>query len=220
MKEMSVRSAAKQLGLSEQRVRALLKAGRIKGRKIGSSWIVEDGPYLADSRPHGRPLAGSNAWALLALLSKQDPSWVDPSVRSRLRRWIGQRDIVQLIRESAPRSSLHQWRVLPADILMIQDLYPIVRSGLSASGSQLDIVPIPGALDSYVDQASLDAIEGRFRPEVDSARPNIVLRVPVQDWILSFHDAPAPVAAADLLLHEDPRVARAAAQLLESFTDG
>jgi hypothetical protein len=103
---------------------------------------------------------------------------------------------------------------------MIQDLYPIVRSGLSASGSQLDIVPIPGALDSYVDQASLDAIEGRFRPEVDSARPNIVLRVPVQDWILSFHDAPAPVAAADLLLHEDPRVARAAAQLLESFTDG
>jgi hypothetical protein len=47
-----------------------------------------------------------------------------------------------------------------------------------------------------------------------------VLRVPVQDWILSFQDAPAPVAAADLLLHDDPRVARAAAQLLESFTGG
>jgi len=220
MKEMSVKSAAKHLGLSEQRVRALLKAGRIKGRKIGSAWIVEGGAYLADSRPDGRPLAGSNAWALLAILSKQDPSWVDPSVRSRLRRWIGQRDIVRLIRESAPRSVIHRWRVLPGDLQMIESLYPAVRTGLSVPVSQLDIVPIPEAFDAYVDQGALRAMERRFRPEFDSSNPNIVLRVPVQDWILSFQNAPAPVAAADLLLHDDPRVARAAAQLLKGLARG
>jgi hypothetical protein len=220
MNEMSVKSAADLLGLSEQRVRALLKVGRIDGHKLGSAWIVEGRADLAEPRPSGRPLGASNAWALLALLSDRDPDWVDPSVRSRLRRWIGERDIVRLLRESEPRSEVYRWRVLAADVARIESLFSLVRSGLSAARAALDIVPIPDLLDAYVDPDALAEIRRRFRPEVSSSRPNILLRVPVCDWILAFDDAPEPVAAADLLPHDDPRVSRAAAGSLKRLSDG
>ena len=36
----SVKEAAKELGISEQRVRKLLAEGRIKGKKLNGTWIV------------------------------------------------------------------------------------------------------------------------------------------------------------------------------------
>ena len=215
-----MKGAARSLGLSEQRVRALLKAGRIKGRKLGSAWIVEGGAQLAVPRPDGRPLGRSNAWALLALLSGEDPRWVDPSVRSRLRRWIGQRDVVRLLQEGEPRSEIHPLRVLSGDLSKIEDLYPMVPTGLSVSGSPLDIVPIGHGLDAYANDEVLAAIRRRFRPEISSNAPNLVLRRPLHPWVLSFDAAPAPVIAADLLGHDDPRVARAAVDVLEGLAGG
>jgi len=40
MKMWSVREAAKELGISEQRVRKLLAEGRIKGKKLDGTWVV------------------------------------------------------------------------------------------------------------------------------------------------------------------------------------
>lgn len=220
MNELSVNGASRSLGLSEQRVRALLKAGRIKGHKLGSVWIVEGGAQLAVPRPDGRPLGASNAWALLALLSGEDPRWVDPSVRSRLRRWISQRDIVRLLREGEPRSEVHRLRVLPGDLSKIEDLYPVVRSGLFVPDSPLDIVPIRSVFDAYVNDEVLAAVKRRFRPEVASNSPNLFFRLPLQPWVLSFDAAPPPVVAADLLNHDDPRVSGAAVDFLEGLSGG
>lgn len=41
----SVKEAAKALGISEQRVRKLLAEGRIKGKKIGDTWVVLELSY-------------------------------------------------------------------------------------------------------------------------------------------------------------------------------
>src|SRR5438093_7701410 len=81
----SVPEAAEVLGVSEQRVRAMLLSGRLRGSKVGHRWIVDsDLGGLRRSQP-GRPLEAANAWALLALLSDDSPHWVHPSARSRLR---------------------------------------------------------------------------------------------------------------------------------------
>lgn len=41
----STKQAAKALGISEQRVRKLLAEGRIKGKKLGGTWVVLELSY-------------------------------------------------------------------------------------------------------------------------------------------------------------------------------
>lgn len=41
----STKQAASRLGISEQRVRKLLAEGRIKGKKLGGTWVVLELAY-------------------------------------------------------------------------------------------------------------------------------------------------------------------------------
>lgn len=45
MKMWSTKEAAKELGISERRVRKLLAEGRIEGKKVSGSWVVLDPSY-------------------------------------------------------------------------------------------------------------------------------------------------------------------------------
>ena len=55
MKLLDTRAAAKRLGVSERRIRALCKRGRL-GRRIGSRWIIVEAEVKAFKRlPPGRP---------------------------------------------------------------------------------------------------------------------------------------------------------------------
>jgi hypothetical protein len=47
--------------------------------------------------------------------------------------------------------------------------------------------------------------------------PNLVLRVPSQEWVLRQDRAPVFVLAADLLDDADPRVSRAAHQVIKDL---
>ena len=46
----SVTEAAQRMGISGQRVRRLLLEGRIKGKKIGSTWVVTELSYTRKKR--------------------------------------------------------------------------------------------------------------------------------------------------------------------------
>lgn len=216
MKAYSVRDVAQYLGVSPQRVRALAKAGRLEANKVGSQWIMP-ADVVHPRRGHaGRPLGAANAWALLALLSSESPGWVDPSVRSRLRRRLHDVEWLEwALAHGQPRAQLHRWRVLSGDLPKIADGFPLVRSGLSAQSRELDAVPSPGHIDAYIDSGSLRKLQRRFSPERESSAPNMTLRVPSHDWVLGqARQAPPAVVAADLLLDEQPRVRRAARALL------
>ena len=55
---LSVHEAALKLGISDARVRALLKSGRLKGEKLGRAWAVYEQPVakrLRDGAKPGRP---------------------------------------------------------------------------------------------------------------------------------------------------------------------
>ena len=106
--------------------------------------------------------------------------------------------------------------MLPSDIAKLVSEFPLVLSGLSAGHSALDIVPVGQQLDAYVDEIQVSRIDHRFQPDLGTDRPNLFIRVPSHPWVLGLFDkAPVPVVAADLLDHEDPRVAGAAVRLLE-----
>lgn len=217
MKEHSVEEAAALMGISPQRVRAMLDSGRLHGRKVGRAWIVSD-LDLSGRWQRGRPLSAGSAWALLALLAGDSPGWVDAAVRSRLRGRIRKGEVVDLLQKSEARALIHIWRVLPGDLEKIAAEFPIVRSGLSAGYRELDVVPLGQQLDGYISADDLAKIERRFRPDGAPDRPNVVLRVPAVPWVLNqSYRAPLPVVAGDLLPSDDPRVVRAAREVLRSL---
>jgi len=221
MKAWSIRDAAQRLGLSPQRVRALARSGRIQASKIGERWIIHDALRTDRKRRPGRPLVSANAWALLALLCGESPDWIDPSVRSRLRRRLHDSDwLVEALIHSEPRSVIQKWRALPGDLEKLPREFHLVPSGLSAACVEIDLLPSPGEFDAYVEEKSLRAIEKRFRPDRTSSNVNMILRVPSHSWILGFPQAPPPVVAADLLGSDDPRAARAARDLLKRLAHG
>lgn len=212
---------ARRLGISPQRVRVLARSGRLGASKVGSQWVIPgDQPAVPRHDHAGRPLSAANAWALLALLSGESPGWVDPSVRSRLRRRLHDPDSLRdALAYSQPRAHIHRWRVLPRDIAKLAEDPRLVPTGLSAESRDLDVRPSGPHVDAYVDSRSIGAIRKRFSPEPGSASPNLILRVPSHHWVLERHDrAPPAVIAADLFLDEDPRVDRAARHLLARLT--
>jgi hypothetical protein len=153
----------------------------------------------------------------LALLSGSEAPWVDVFSRSRLKRRVLNREWLEKALESSePRSALYSWRVLPGDLRKLQD-YGFVRSGLAARIPGLDIVPMDDGLDGYISSKALSQIDEELRPAKSPDDPNVFLRVPSQQWILSQGPvAPRAVVAADLLAHPDSRVARAGRKLLKT----
>lgn len=89
---LSVAEAAAALGVGERRVRRLIADGKLDAARVGRAWVVAEASVatLARSRPRtGRPLAGPNAWRVLASidgsLQRQDPTIVIADRRLRHR---------------------------------------------------------------------------------------------------------------------------------------
>lgn len=55
---LSTQQAAEKLGISQVRVRELLKSGKLKGRRVGRSWVVDESSVdarLIQPQKAGRP---------------------------------------------------------------------------------------------------------------------------------------------------------------------
>ena len=93
--EINVREASRRLGVNDSRARQLLRAGDLRGRRVGNSWLVlaEDVARLERGRRRpGRPLAPKRAWAVLDLLDGCQASWLSASARSQVRRYLADFD--------------------------------------------------------------------------------------------------------------------------------
>jgi excisionase family DNA binding protein len=217
---LSVVEAAERLQISPQRMRALIHAGRLPATRLGNRYVLELADVQAlgrQERVPGRPLAASSAWALLAAASgRADVVAPSPRTGARLRRRhaAGGEALVRALRHSEPRSEIHAWRVLPADVEALRDGPGIVVSGLAADDPRIDVryQPELDGLDGYVGPEELEALERQLLPETSSREANLLLRVPAEGgaWILAEPRAPLPVVAADLLGHADERVRRSA----------
>lgn len=214
MNLLSSEDAAAALGLSTRRVRALARAGRLKAHKVGNRWLLE--PVSAREPRPGRPLTSAAAWATLAALTGERPGWIHPSALSRLKRRMGSREwVLRSLSNSESRALVVHWRALPSDIPKILKKPGLVLTGQCATSGEIDLFPSSDEIDAYVSSDVLRMIELQFRPAKKSDQPNLTLRVPNQPWILTFERAPMAVAAADLLLSPDPRVARAGSEALK-----
>lgn len=89
--EIDVKEASRRLGVNDSRVRQLLRAGDLRGRHLGNSWLIlaEDvARFQRNARRPGRPLAPKRAWAVLDLLDGGRGPWLSDSARSQVRRYV------------------------------------------------------------------------------------------------------------------------------------
>ena len=213
--------AARSLGLSLQRVRALLGGGELPGQKVAGRWFVDRSAVerrLRDPKLSGRPYSPSHAWGLIALAEGENPKWLDSSNRSRLRRLLREQDFQDILPSLARRGRRLELRAHASDLPRIEAEPDVVRSGVSAASEHRLEILAPGVLEAYVPARRLSQLERRYRLK-PSADANLILHVVDGPWPFAFDQRVAPRLAAvlDLLDHDDERSRRAAHRALKSY---
>ncbi|MEP9392117.1 helix-turn-helix domain-containing protein [Gordonia sp. VNQ95] len=224
----SVADVARQTGLSERRVRALIAAGQLPAQRVLGRWAVSTDDLGRFRRsPAGRPLSELSDWAILGHLAGDTrvPRVAVPSrVRSRVR---------QLAESAAPETILVPWmrtRSTP-------QRYSAADADVVALGA--DDRVIIGGHHALADDTVADLQVYAQGPDVDDLRRDyhlldeasdshaagqaaVTIRV-VSDLDLvprsplSRHKVAAPVAAVDVLDTSPPGIqARPALQLLRA----
>jgi len=133
---VSVEAYAAWRGISEQRVRELLRAGELSGRRVGKSqWEVDDVAFAARPRS-SRPMSPRMAWALIRMMSGEPLGNVAPSERSRLRS-----KLLKLQSSQDPAALLSAWlksrgerkafSIAPQDLDDLEADDRVMRSGIS-----------------------------------------------------------------------------------------
>lgn len=215
--DIAVEEAAQRLGVSESRIRQLLNAGDLSGRRIGRAWLV-DGDDVArlqgQQRRAGRPVGPKRAWAIVDLLSGGSGPWLSYSERSQVRSYVARLD----------EPSADEWR----SILRGRNEVRPVRAHPAALArlAQLDQVLVSGPAEAARRGFDLVAV-GEPRPEFylpiiewsqisrslalqPSNDADLVIHHPVAVWPFDGRDAvPDAAIAADLLDSAEPRAVRA-----------
>ncbi|MDP9225035.1 MAG: helix-turn-helix domain-containing protein [Actinomycetota bacterium] len=227
--ELTVREAAEHLQVHQSRVRGLLSAGTLAGRRIGNQWLIE----LHDLERHrdlirggatSRAMSTRTAWAAGALLDGQNTRWLATSERARLaQRLLRHTNALQSFRRwlLTRQTSAALYRIADSDIEALLNEAGVVATGVSAARAyDLGVGAIAEA-DVYVtDDVARQLIKKYFL--VRSERGNLTLRTVSGSW----HTDTAVVrgrtlvttrllAAVDLLDQDDTRAANAGRRLLQ-----
>ena len=219
---LSIPEAAEELRLHPSRVRALAAQGALPAIKIGNRWAVDRvavARRLQGEHGAGRPFEPANAWAVLILASGDQPDWLDPKARWRLRRALRLEGLGGLAPRLARRADSRVFRAHPGELPHVLEDPGLIRSGISAAGSYgLDLLSGAEA-DGYVPASRVSELQRSHALEpAGIGDGNVLLRVvPDSAWHLGRHDAVAPPAAValDLLGAGDARSQGAGRKLLK-----
>lgn len=170
--------AARRHGVSPQRIRALIAAGRIRAERVGRDWAVDAASLELLPRAVSRPLSSRMAAALLSLAAGDRPVGLDPAELARLKARMRQ------LRESPePAVLLRGWfaslgerRLYVAkDLEFLRDDPRLQPAGLSLPDSGLNDA---GVVEAVVapDDLSQVAVHHMLRP-AGLADANVVLHV-------------------------------------------
>jgi len=215
--DIAVKDAAQRLGLSESRIRQLLIAGDLNGRRIGRAWLVdsEDVARLqGQQRRSGRPVGPKRAWAIVDLLSGGRAPWLSYSERSQVRSYAAR------LEEPSPdewrsilrgRSKLRPVRAHPAAVARLGQFDHVLLAGpVEAVRRGFDLVAVGEPRPEFYMPISEWGHIARSLALQQSHDANLIIRHPLMVWPFEDRDAiPDAAIAADLLHSAEPRAVRA-----------
>jgi excisionase family DNA binding protein len=216
---ISPTEAAERLGVTPRRVYALVRDDRLRATRVGGRLVVD--PREVDARLRGasavgRPFSARRAWAIILLASGEDPSGIDASTRSKLRRLLREHDLWSMRAKFVYRAQRRPLRAHSSDIARLEAEPGLVRTGARcAAEAGLGLIAPDAPLELYADRATAERLTQRYRM-APSQRPNVVLRIlpdEVRAW-LRGPLAPRPAIALDLADDQDSRAQEVAREAL------
>lgn len=210
---LSAADAAERLGVVPSRVRALAKAGRLHGRKVGRHWVFsapDVDRWASRRKAVGRPLSGAAALGLLFEISGESAGWLDRVARWKVLHSQAATDPDLLVARSAGRADRIERRAHPSDLPRILSEPGVVRSGVSAASDHGIDLLAPGVIEVYVDRRRAGDLIRRYAL-IPSEEPNVILHaVDVPSAVADRSVMPLGVVVVDLLESGEPRAVAAA----------
>lgn len=222
--EIEVGEVSRRLGVNDSRVRQMLRAGSLRGRRVGNSWLVlaDDVVRMEMTRPRaGRPLAARRAWAALDLLDGGDAPWISDSARSQVRGYLARLDApdagrwLSLLRR---RSAVIGARAHPAALRRLDDLGGALEAGaVEAARRGFDLVVVGTSVpELYLESIAWPSV-ARSLAIQESLHPNLLVRLPHEVWPFARGLVSDAALAADLLESTEPRAVAAGAARLDEL---
>jgi excisionase family DNA binding protein len=221
-RQLSVRDAAEQLGVSPAAVRLRIGGGDLPAVKLGRDWRIDerDVQRLRRRRDRpGRPLSPSMAWAVLLLASGDQEAAgrlaVAPRYRARARQWLREHPLVECTDRLRERARREVFEVHPSELAQLRDRPDVLLTGVSVADA-VGLVGEAAGVEFYAGFGQRGAImdeHGLVPGEGDVT----VRWVPDDVWTeldVSAPVAPRAVVLIDLLESDDPRARREAARAL------
>lgn len=209
---VSVSDAALRLGVSEQRVRAMVSAGAVEAEKVAGVWLISVASLaraLAVGRPGGRPFSLEGAWSLLLIASGEPAEWASPKVRRRASMVLRERGLAACFGRLARRGERLSFRAHAAELPRLAAREELMLGGISAAGAHRLGLQGGEEVEAYV---AADAIEMLVESHGLTAggEGNVVLRVVPDEAWSAVRRPVAPLAAvlADLSEHPEARSRR------------
>jgi excisionase family DNA binding protein len=228
MTELTVPEAAEHLSVHQSRVRELLHAGTLIGRRVGRQWVIRTDDLdrhreLVRGGATSRAMSARTAWAAGALLDGQGTDWLASSERSRLKARLFQHaaEVVTFRRWLSTRQTgTVRLRIADADIAAFLREPGVVATGISAAHSHGLRLSAVGEAEAYVIAAVAEKLTKAYFL-IASERGNLLLRTVDGTW----HTDTAVerdgrlvtnrlMTAVDLLDSSDARSATAGRELL------
>lgn len=225
---VEVGDAAERLGVSEREIYRLVEGGVLSAGRFGGRVAVDEGSLrrvLLAPRPRGRPFAPGPAWAMLRMLSLDDPSWgeqrLSASRVSQLRRHLRRDDVEDLAGRLRGRARRVAVFAHPSLLKRLDEIDAWVPSGGSALEDvrrdwSVNLVGRDLPAEGYVEGQSLEAVLGPL-PNSDAPPGPVNVVAHVVERLsavpLRMGLAAPPVVALDLIESGDSRMVGAGLDL-------
>lgn len=222
--------AAGRLGRSPHELRRLLRAGQVCAHRRAGRWLVPVSEVRRLQRlpqPVGRPFSPGTAWALLAMLSGDEPGGLSAPRRSQLRRHLREGEADELAARLGRRANRRLMYTHPSMLGALADDPRVVLTGLAAAedaGARL-VAANSDDVEGYVGERDIAGLCSAFGLVDAEVIANVILLV-VDDPAQVPHRsgiAAAPVVGLDLWESGDARASeegqRLFADALEAFRE-
>lgn len=189
MSELTVPEAAEHLNVHQTRVRELLRAGTVVGRRVGRQWLIDLDELdrhrdLVRGGAKSRAMSTRSAWAAGALLDGQETGWLSSSERSRLKARLRRHaDEVATFRRwlAARQVAVERFRLGDQDVAALLGERGVVATGISAARSHGQKLSAADEAEAYVTHAAARTLTRKYFL-VASDRGNLLLRLVQGSW--------------------------------------